>query len=341
MMALNNPYKRAKPYGGIPSEKVIGTHSGTFQCDEAMGVWLLRQLPEYRNSKVVRSRDKDTLAPLDIVIDVGGVYDHSVKRYDHHQREFDERFTVDGVTKLSASGLVYRHYGKDVISELYPALSDEHLEYAYLKMYESFMQAIDAIDTGVEVAPEVNFRDNTGLSSRVSRMNPRWNEENTPEIGDVKFEEASKLCGEDFINVLAGIVESQIPAFELVEEALLKRNEVDDSGEIMMFPSGGMPWKQHLYELEKKYNVDPLVKYVLYTDQAGMWRIQAVTEEGFAFKNRLSLPEKWRGVRDDDLAKISGIEGCTFCHAAGFIGGNKNYEGVLQMARVALEEGKK
>eukprot|EP00816_Leptocylindrus_hargravesii_P013261 CAMPEP_0196812036 /NCGR_PEP_ID=MMETSP1362-20130617/20198_1 /TAXON_ID=163516 /ORGANISM="Leptocylindrus danicus, Strain CCMP1856" /LENGTH=340 /DNA_ID=CAMNT_0042187451 /DNA_START=33 /DNA_END=1055 /DNA_ORIENTATION=- len=339
-MALNNPYKRAKPYEGLPSEKVIGTHSGTFQCDEAMGVWLLRQLPEYRNSKVVRSRDKDTLAPLDIVIDVGGIYDHSIKRYDHHQREFDERFTEDGVTKLSASGLVYRHYGKDVIRELYPALSDEHLEYVYLKMYESFMQAIDAIDTGVEVAPEVKFRDNTGLSSRVGRMNPRWNEENTPEIADAKFEEASKLCGEDFISVLSGIVESQIPAFELVEEALLKRYDVDDSGEIMMFPSGGMPWKQHLYELEKKHSAEPLVKYVLYTDQAGMWRIQAVTEEGFAFKNRLSLPEKWRGVRDDDLAKIAGIEGCTFCHAAGFIGGNKSYEGVLQMARVALKEGK-
>ena len=26
----------------------IGTHSGTFQADEAMGVWLLRQLPQLR-----------------------------------------------------------------------------------------------------------------------------------------------------------------------------------------------------------------------------------------------------------------------------------------------------
>ena len=133
-MALNyqgtNPFKRTKPYTGPPSDKVIGTHSGTFQCDEAMGVWLLRQLPEYRNSKVIRTRDNKVLEPLDIVIDVGGVYDHSKKRYDHHQRDFEEKFTLDCVTKLSASGLVYRHYGKDVIRGLYPALSDDHLNFA-------------------------------------------------------------------------------------------------------------------------------------------------------------------------------------------------------------------
>lgn len=36
------------------------------------------------------------------------------------------------------------------------------------------------------------------------------------------------------------------------------------------------------------------------------WRVQAVTVEGQAFENRLSLPEEWRGVRDQDLAKVTG-----------------------------------
>jgi uncharacterized UPF0160 family protein len=70
-----------------------------------------------------------------------------------------------------------------------------------------------------------------------------------------------------------------------------------------------------------------------------MWRVQAVPVEGKAFENRLGLPKEWRGVRDQDLEKVAGIEGCTFCHAAGFIGGNKSYEGVLKMAQVALKEG--
>lgn len=46
---------------------------------------------------------------------------------------------------------------------------------------------------------------------------------------------------------------------------------------------------------------------------------------------------EWCGVRDDELSKLSGIDGCIFVHASGFIGGNKTREGALTMARRALE----
>lgn len=334
------------------STKVIATHSGTFQADEALGVWLLRQTNEYRNSPVIRTRDPNEYSKADIVIDVGGVYNHDEKRYDHHQRDYDERFApkvkkgedgkdieVERCTKLSASGLVYRHYGKEVISNLYQSLSEKELEAVYVKMYNSFMEPIDAIDTGVEqVAKDVEmvYFDGTGLSSRVSRLNPRWNEIDPAPEPDERFAKASAMCGDDFLGVLTKIVESDLPAREFVEKAVRERHNVDPSGEIIRFVSGGLPWKTHLYDLEAELELDPLVKFVLYTDQSGMWRVQAVTVKGQAFENRLGLPEEWRGVRDEDLAKIAGIEGCTFCHAAGFIGGNKTFEGALEMARVAL-----
>ena len=332
-------FKRAK-LDDTKSSKVIGTHSGTFQADEAMGVWMLRQTGDYRNSKVVRSRDPKVLDELDIVIDVGGIYDHSKLRYDHHQRDYDERFDdSDRCTKLSASGLVYRHYGKDVIKAYYPALSEEHLDLTYNKLYNSLLEALDAIDTGVEPASELLYKDSTGLSSRVGRLNPRWNELDSngesPDP-DERFEQASAICGEDFLSVLTKIVESDIPARSFVEKSLMARQETDPSGEIIRFESGGLPWQNHLYDLEKQYNIDPLVKFVLYTDQAGMWRVQAVTVEGKQFENRLSLPQEWRGVRDADLVNVTKIPGSRFCHAAGFIGGNDTYEGALAMAKEAL-----
>ena len=52
---------------------------------------------------------------------------------------------------------------------------------------------------------------------------------------------------------------------------------------------------------------------------------------------RRSLPECWRGLRDDALSQTSAIDGCVFVHATGFIGANRTYEGALQMARRALE----
>ncbi len=381
-----NPHKRTKvshtnynTKSLFPkSTKTICTHSGTFQADEALGVWLLRHTSTYYQSNVIRTRDPKIInsqEDVDIVIDVGGVYDHENKKYDHHQREYDERFddrvslksnieqnvieeqSISRITKLSASGLVYRHYGKEVIKNFYPTLAENELEIVYTKMYNTFMEAIDAIDTGVEPISkeyidsgvELQYRDTTGLSSRVARLNPRWNDdvngndddENTP---DARFEKASEMCGQDFLSVLSSIVESYLPARIFVDKAMQSRFDIDPSGQIIKFPSGGLPWKSHLYDLEKEYKLiqdENLIKYVLYTDQAGMWRIQAVTVEGQAFENRLSLPEEWRGVRDEDLEKIAGIEGCTFCHAAGFIGGNKTFEGVLEMARVALKQQKK
>jgi uncharacterized UPF0160 family protein len=140
------------------------------------------------------------------------------------------------------------------------------------------------------------------------------------------------------LSVLTHIVESDLPARSFVDEAVQKRHECDPSGEIIALHSGGMPWKSHLYELEHQYKIDTCIKFVLYTDQAGMWRVQAVPVEGKAFENRVGLPKEWRGVRDQDLEKIAGIEGCTFCHAAGFIGGNKSYEGALEMAKAALRD---
>mmetsp|Transcript_30202 Transcript_30202/g.63273 ORF Transcript_30202/g.63273 Transcript_30202/m.63273 type:complete len:485 (-) Transcript_30202:46-1500(-) len=364
---VNNPPKRAKLTPHPPSTKTIGTHSGTFQADEALGVWLLRQIPLYRHSPVVRSRDPSVLQTCDIVLDVGGIYNHEDLKYDHHQRDYDERFDpkikydesnqviqVERCTKLSASGLIYRHYGKEVIRQYYPELTQDMVDLAYVKMYDSFMEAVDAIDTGVEPIPprenespiQLQYVDKTGLSSRVSRLNPRWNEidettEKSPDP-DARFEVASEMCGQDFLGMLTHIVESDLPARSFVDEAVKSRFEIDSSGEIICLPTGGLPWKGHLYDLEHEYNItDPLIKYLLYTDQAGMWRIQAVSVEGKGFENRLSLPKEWRGVRDEDLEKVAGIEGCTFCHASGFIGGNKSFEGALEMARRALENGKK
>lgn len=53
---------------------------------------------------------------------------------------------------------------------------------------------------------------------------------------------------------------------------------------------------------------------------------------------RLPLPEPWRGLRDEALDQVSGIPGCIFVHASGFIGGHHTREGALNMARATLAQ---
>lgn len=106
--------------------KVIGTHSGTFHCDEALAVFLLRLTGQYRGAgeyilrsrfcamaegttiDVKRSREPAVLDTCDIVVDVGAEYVPAKQRYDHHQRGFTEVFGHGFNTKLSSAGLVYK-----------------------------------------------------------------------------------------------------------------------------------------------------------------------------------------------------------------------------------------
>ena len=64
----------------------IGTHDGNFHCDEALACFMLKKLPEYASAEIKRTRDPTQLATCDVVVDVGGVYDPTKHRYDHHQR---------------------------------------------------------------------------------------------------------------------------------------------------------------------------------------------------------------------------------------------------------------
>ena len=146
--ALRSPYitrfctrmVAASSVGQLPKRKMvkIGTHSGSFHCDEALGCFLLRQTDTYRDAEIIRSRDEEVLQDLDIIIDVGGKYDPGAwrasfafplvqpspeagrcpvwssnprqrslrahteaRRFDHHQRGFAEVFGHGTSCRLS------------------------------------------------------------------------------------------------------------------------------------------------------------------------------------------------------------------------------------------------
>jgi uncharacterized UPF0160 family protein len=80
------------------------------------------------------------------------------------------------------------------------------------------------------------------------------------------------------------------------------------------------------------------VKFVLFTDSNSNWRVQAVPIAAKSFICRLFLLEEWRGLRDEELSTISGIDDCIFVHSTGFIGGNKTREGALEMAVKCLRK---
>ncbi|XP_038977564.1 MYG1 protein C694.04c [Phoenix dactylifera] len=325
-----------------PSLKRVGTHNGSFHCDEALGCFMIRLTNKFSGSEIVRTRDPQVLDTLDAVLDVGGVYDPSQDRYDHHQKGFNEVFGHGFLTKLSSAGLVYKHYGKEIIAkELQLDEGHQDVDRLYLAVYKSFIEAIDAIDNGInqyESDQPPKYVNNTHLSSRVGRLNLNWMDpDQSSENENAAFQQAMMLAGSEFLESVRFYARSWLPARSIVIECLESRQNVDPSGEIMVL-SKFCPWKLHLFELEEELKIDPLIKYVLYQDDRGKnWRVQAVAISPDKFESRMPLPLPWRGLRDDELSKESGIPGCVFVHMSGFIGGNQTYEGALAMARAALK----
>ncbi|KEY73743.1 hypothetical protein S7711_06320 [Stachybotrys chartarum IBT 7711] len=345
-MAESAP-KRIKTPGAL-----IGTHNGHFHADEALAVHMLRMLPTYADAPLVRTRDPALLQTCHTVVDVGGEYDAARNRYDHHQRGFTTTFP-GRPTKLSSAGLVFLHFGRAIIAQrLQQAEDAADVQLLHRKLYESFIEALDAHDNGIAVydpkavsAAGLEKRFSDGgftLGAVVGRLNPNWNDpvpsdrDEAQRQEDDRFMTASRRIGEEFEREVDYLAKAWLPARSIVQEAFNKRLEYDPQGRVLVFEGQSTPWKDHLYTLE---DGTPSVLYVLYpesTQPGAKWRIQCVPESKDSFVSRKPLPESWRGFRDEELDGISGIPGCVFVHAAGFIGGNKTFEGAKEMASKAL-----
>ena len=346
---------------------VIATHSGQFHADEALAVFMLKQLPKYADASVLRTRDLTILNSdaVDIVVDVSAKYD-GVKYFDHHQREFVDTLGLEGThdtIRLSSAGLVYKHFGKDVIKHILLSQGAEEISEAeitadlldtlYVKTYANFVEAIDANDNGISVYDKTELETISPpkykdfaitLPAVVSRLNPRPAQvaAKGDEFVDAQFAKASELMGLAFVDQVLQLALSWYPAKQHVIKAFAPetRKALDPKGRILFF-ADQVNWKAHLEEVEQQAAQDPAaeglepVLYVVYLAGPNDWRVQAV--EKATFVSRKALPEPWRGVRDEALSELSGVSGCTFVHASGFIGGNKTKEGALELAKKAAD----
>ncbi|KAM3572445.1 hypothetical protein VYU27_005525 [Nannochloropsis oceanica] len=331
---------------------VIGTHDGTFHCDEVLAISMLRLLPAYKESVVVRTRDPTKLAQCQIVVDVGAEYDASGLRFDHHQRGFEHTLGDKFKTKLSSAGLVYKHFGRDMLRVMVVSSGaaatfnteegvkeeDLMLDKLYIKTYLDFVEHIDGIDNGINIAEgNLRYTVQTHLPGRVATLNPAWNEDDSANALNERFADALAMVSTEFINFVGYLCKSWWPARQRVAEGFQGRFTVHPSGKILHLMTY-CPWQDHLFDLELDAGVPGQVLYVLYADSKGSSvRIHAVPDRVGSFALRLAMPEAWRGLRNEVLgAAVGGIPGCIFVHANGFIGGNATLEGAMEMAKLAL-----
>lgn len=342
--------------------KIINLDSGHFHADEALAVYLLRLLPTYSSSQLIRTRDPARLAECQVVVDVGGEYEANHHRYDHHQRTFSTTFPGHS-TKLSSAGLIYMHFGRAIIAQ-HTSLPLDHPDVTvlYQKLYTDFIEALDAHDNGISVYDpaaialsglQKRFKD-TGINLGALVGDLNYANDSEAQDEDSLFAKASIFIGDIFLRKLRDASSSWLPARGTIRSAYESRQQVHPSGRILLIPFG-VPWKEHLFNLESeasgaeaepKLDSSHQLYYVIYPESGApgsKWRVQCVPVSEGSFESRKPLPESWRGVRDADLDSVLAAdadkhnntripEGAVFVHASGFIGGHKTKEGALAMA---------
>lgn len=154
--------------------KVV-THDGHFHTDEVVACMLLRLL--YEDIDIIRTRDPTIIESADIVVDVGKIYDHQTKRYDHHQYTSNEvTWDSQHTIPLSSAGMVWKHYGIDIIRKQYTDLDISKVHQLHTKLYNDFFQEIDANDNGIN---KYTYNGNVTLIKSISLTNGSdvWNHE--------------------------------------------------------------------------------------------------------------------------------------------------------------------
>lgn len=203
---------------------------------------------------------------------------------------------------------MYKHFGKQIIAEILNKcdvgdVSPGFVDICYRKVYEGFMEHVDAIDNGISVSDQpAKYHVSTTLSNRVGHLNPAWNEPNTPEAFNSGFVEAMSLTGGEFVAYVERLARVWWPARSIVEKAIAERKTHHASGAIIILDSQ-CPWKDHLFEIEKDSGMSPDILYILYGDSGGGWRIQAVPVDPTSFDSRKKLLEAHMGLRDEILSE--------------------------------------
>lgn len=280
----------------------IATHHGTFHADDVLAVALIRAFLD-EEATVDRTRDPDRLASADVVIDVGGEYDPSRRRFDHHQKSY--------TGPLSSAGMVLQWLLEQ--GRIEPGLHD--------LLRTRVVDYVDDVDNGrVEPLAHVPC-----FASMVQAANRGAL---TLADFDRRFEEAVFMA--DIL--VAGVVGDHQEMVEAEAEVRLAMDRAAATGSNLLVLGSYLRWKPAYFALGGA--VHP-TEFVTMPGLDGSARVIAIPPQEGSFAQKRPLPASWAGLVDQELEAACGVPGARFCHKNLFIAVFDTQEHLLQAMAAA------
>lgn len=333
--------------------KKVCVHDGVFHLDEVTAVAMLKLIFDV---ELTRSREPAVWALNDLLVDVGGEFNAATGRFDHHQRGFQDTMRSLGKgpfdTKLSSAGLVYAHFGPQIIAacltklnsagqNIAPQLSEQEVRKVFLRVYAKFIEPIDANDNGIarydgQLPPPKFDNGYIGLPAMISLFNA------DDVIGCAQknqFSEAVDFVGDFFEKIVYDVVTKWLPAETAVTKAATEA--IAQKRPYMLM--------DEFYPVQEYVEAVPGNESLLYviTQDKGknQFVVKCLNKKGDQFTSRKPLCEPWRGLNgtalDEAMQNVKCAQGighlphptgAVFVHAAGFIGAHATQEGAIYMA---------
>ena len=283
----------------------FGTHDGSFHADEVTACALLLLFDRIDRDQVLRTRDLTKLASCDYVCDVGGAYDPSLRRFDHHQ--------VDYLGSFSSAGMVLLYLREERVI-------DPHLYDTYSR---SIISGVDAHDNGVAKL-EAGV---TSFSQVVSNFLPIVYDAAPEEMTAAFFMALDFVVGH--LDRLRHRFAYAVQCRSLVQKAM------QGAGSVLIFEEA-LPWMENFFDL--KGDLHPAQFVIMPSDNH--WKLRGIPPSlSERMKVRRPLPEAWAGLHAEELQKVSGIQGAIFCHKGRFISIWKTKEDAIKALHIALCKG--
>jgi uncharacterized UPF0160 family protein len=279
-------------------------HDGVFHADEVTAAALLLFFGLIDREGIIRSRNPATIARSYYVCDVGGIYDPKRRRFDHHQSDYKG--------ELSSAGMILAYLKETSI------LDDQFYHY----LNNALILGVDAHDNGR--LPQI-----VGLctfSHMIAAFNPVHHEASEQEQ-DKAFYQAVDLT----ISHLQHLQERF--SYDLVCRKVVQ--EAMDRGRLYLEFEHSIPWFESFFALGGE-NHSAL--FIIMPTKEG-YKLRGIPPNYIErMKVRLPLPQEWAGLLDDDLKRVSKIEGAMFCHKGRFTSVWKTKEDALKALKTVFDK---
>lgn len=298
--------------------KTVVTHGANFHADDLFGVaavlmYLKKKKPSEK-WKVIRSLDPKVWEGADIILDIGSVYNEKKNQFDHHQAGGAGK-RKSGIPYASF-GLIWKKFGKTIAGSA--AIAEE--------IDADLVAGLDAYDNGVDTYASLDEGASPYLLVHYLKA----------EAGAEGNKPKEK---QNFDKVFMGLVPF---AQRVIELAVVRAKRHVEAKKIIGRAYAKAKDKRIVISetyAPRDFNDYPEVLFYVYKNLRGNWAVESVPVAKGSFKSKVYLPKEWRGKKDEELAKVSGVPDAVFCHNSGFLGGAMSKEGAVRMAYMAIERG--